>query len=205
MVRYSSTQAFVLAGLLLSATCVSAATEGRILSGEAVNPQASEQLSGEIAVFQSVGQGIQLSLAACADRPGCEPVLSEDELAKLIQTLDKRIEQLNAAGQSAEQPPNVDRLIDEYRQTRQQYATYMQQLRDVQQGLKEFAEEEVPAKTPADEQQAAPSESAPEPEKSARKESAPAPQAKPEPEPEFKNEGFSIESFEDVDEPIRSE
>jgi len=200
MVRYSSIQIIVLVSLLLSTTCVSAATEGRILSGNEVNPSASEQLSDEIAVFQSVGQGIQLSLAACADRPGCEPMLSEDELAQLIQTLDKRIEQLNAAGESAEQTANVDRLIKEYRQTRQQYATYMQELRDIQRGLKDMAEEEVPAKTPADEQQAV---SSPKPDKSAQKTTAPEPKAKP--EPKIDNEGFSIDSFEDVDEPIRSE
>ncbi len=203
MVRHPSLQAIVLVGLLLPSSIVAAATEGRILSGEAVDPQSREQLASEIAVFQSVGQGIRLSLAACADRPGCEPMLSEDELAQLIQTLDKRIEQLKAAGQSAEKAANVDRLVNEYRQTRQQYATYMQELRDVQQELKDFAEEAVPAETPADEQQAEPSAPSPKPEKSAQQTSAP--ETKAQPEPEFNNEGFSIDSFEDVDEPIRSE
>ncbi len=175
-----------------------AATEGRILSENDIDPAEGDKLSGELAVFESVGQGIRLSLAACADTAGCEPVLSEDELATLIQTLENRIDQLNAVDDSADTGAGYDSLIDEYRQTREAYALYMRELQDIRRGVREFAEEEMPAESPADEQTPSPP---PEPEQSARA-TPPEPEARP--EPAFENEDFDIESFEDVDEPIRS-
>ena len=193
-------------GLSLSLGAAKAATEGKILAPDSVDPADSGKHAGELAVFESVGQGIQLSLANCSDRSDCEPVLSEDELATLIQTLDARIEQLNAAEPESER--EVDRLINKYRQTRQQYALYMEELRDIQRDIREMADEEVPAARPADDIQAesAP-ESKPEPEpkleQSARKDPVPEPKAST--KPQYENEEFSLDQFEDADEPIRSE
>lgn len=172
-----------------------AATEGRILSETEVDPAAGSELAGELAVLESVGQGIALSLAVCEEAAGCEPMLSEDELAKLIETLDSRIDQLNSFEESAETATGYDSLLNEYRQTREDYALYMKELRDIKRGVKEFAEEEIPAETTA-ETEPAPS---PEPEKAARVEPPPAPK------PKFSNEEFDVDFFEDVDEPIRSQ
>ncbi|MDZ7736349.1 MAG: hypothetical protein U5P41_09775 [Gammaproteobacteria bacterium] len=172
-----------------------AATEGRILSEGEVDPAASNQLAGELEVFESVAQGIALSLAVCDEVAGCDPMLSEDELAKLIETLDSRIDQLNSFEESAETAAGYDSLLNEYRQTRENYALYMKELRDIKRGVKEFAEEEIPAETTT-EPEPAPS---PEPEKAARVEPP------PEPKQKFRNEEFDVDFFEDVDEPVRSE
>lgn len=172
-----------------------AATEGRILSEGEVDPAASNQLAGELAVFESVGQGIALSLAVCDEAIGCDPMLSEDELTKLIETLDSRIDQLTSVEETAATADNYDSLLNEYRQTRQEYALYMKELRDIKRGVKDFAEEEIPAETVSE---PAPP---PEPEKAARAE----PEPPPAPKPKFRNEEFDVEFFEDVDEPIRSE
>jgi len=187
------------ASLLFIAGMVAAqaATEGRILPETEVDPAAGSELAGELAVFESVGQGIALSLAVCEDAAGCDPMLSEDELAKLIETLDSRIDQLNSFEESAETAAGYDSLLNEYRQTREDYALYMKELRDIKRGVKEFAEEEIPAETTAE------PEPAPEPERAAQK--VPPPEPRAQPKPKFDNEGFNIEAFEDVDEPIRSE
>ena len=178
---------------IASLAAAHAATEGRILSEGEVDLAASNQLAGELAVFESVGQGIALSLAVCDETAGCDPMLSEDELAKLIETLDNRIDQLTSVEETTETADNYDSLLNEYRQTRQEYALYMKELRDIKRGVKDFAEEQVPAKTTTE---PAPP---PKPEKAARTEPPPAPK------PKFRNKEFDVEAFEDVDEPIRSE
>lgn len=174
---------------LLPAGLVLAATEGRIYAPHEVDPAATGTLSGELSVFESVAQGIALSLAACEGRSDCSPALSEDELSQLIRTLDQRIEQLNTYDAQADTGAEYDSLLNNYRQTRDSYALYLRELQDVRQNIREFAEEDA-IKEPVAEKPA------PEPEKAAR--------AEP-PKPKFRNEAYSIEIFEDVDELIRSE
>lgn len=187
----------LLAGLL----CLSlpaglqAATEGRILSGHEIEPAAGGEMAGELAVFESVGQGIELSLAACGQAPDCTPALSETELAKLIETLDSRIDRLNNFDESTEAGVDYDSLLNNYRRTREVYALYMRELRDIRRGVADFAEEEI-VEEPVTKEAAVS-----RPEKSARL----APEPEQPPKPKFKNEDYSIETFEDVDELIRSE
>ena len=181
--------------LIIGMAAAQAATEGRILSENEVDPAAGNALAGELAVFESVGQGIALSLAVCDEAGNCDPMLSEDELAKLIETLDARIDQLTAVEETSATADNYDSLLNEYRQTRQEYALYMKELRDIKRGVQEFAEEEIPAETTSE------PEPPPKPEQAARAE----PEPPPAPKPKFKNEEFDVEFFEDVDEPIRSE
>lgn len=186
------------AGIFLIAvmTATHAATAGRILSKNEVDPAASAALAGELAVFESVAQGIALSLAVCESERVCNPALSENELAKLIETLDDRIDQLSTVDESINTGSDYDSLLNEYRRTRETYALYMRELQDARRGVPEYAEEEI-VKEPRIQEPAAPVA-----EKSAR---LAVPEEEPAPRPKFRNDDYSIEYFEDADELIRSE
>jgi len=169
-----------------------AATEGRILSGNEIDPAAGGELAGEIEVLESVAQGIALSLAICEESAaGCRNIVSEDELAKLIETIDTRLDQLNSFEQTAETAPNYDEILNQYRETREQYAVYMRELQDIGRAAEqELVEEELPPEPEIIEPPQA------EPKQTVEKEP---------PQPKFENEEFDISDFADVDELIRSE
>lgn len=183
--------------LAFTTVAVQAASPGRILSADELVSHSETELAGELAIFESVGEGIALSLAVCADNVSCQPVLSEPELAKLIETLDIRIQHLRSLPADVRSVNDGDDLLNDYQQTRQQYALYMRELRDIK------AADNLDAEIEA---QGRPSRSRPAepvtPTKTA--ESAVMHEPTP-PRPKFRNEGFDLEAFEDADELIRSD
>lgn len=183
--------------LALATMAVQAVSPDRILSADELVSRSESELAGELIIFESVGEGIALSLAVCADNVSCQPALSEPELAKLIETLDSRIQHLRSLAPDAQSVNDRDSLLSDYQQTRQQYALYMRELRDIKAADTLDAEIEAEARSSR-------SETADTVTPSAPAISAEVQQPAP-PKPKFRNEGIELEAFEDADELIRSD
>ncbi len=177
---------------LLVTLPVMAASSARLLPAEELGADAAGQLAGELAVFESIGEGIAISLAVCADAINCEPALSEAELSQLLDTIDRRIRHLDEveAGNTA--------LINEYQQTRQQYALYLRELRNLGQDAVRRLESDAEANGGAEAEDQPAAEAEPEPEQTAELPRQPA-------RPKYDNSNYDLEYFEDADELIRSD
>lgn len=169
---------------------VMAVSSARLLPADELGADAAGQLAGELMVFESIGEGIAISLAVCADAIDCEPALSEAELSQLLDTIDRRIQHLDAVeeGNAA--------LIDEYQQTRQQYALYLRELRNLGQDAVRRLESEADSDGSAETEDQPAAEA--EPEQTAERPPQPA-------RPKYDNSDYDLEYFEDADELIRSD
>ena len=88
------TEYFILSAVLvLSSSLVTAAT-GHILSEVEAQQADTAALTAEAELFKSIGTGIALSLSQCEEQSACNPNVSKDELSHLLNTLDKRINDL---------------------------------------------------------------------------------------------------------------
>jgi hypothetical protein len=161
----------------------SAATPGQIVADDDITAHPPEVLNEELKVFESVGEGIQVIMAVCQDQPDCTFAISESEIDKLIETLDRRISQLAHAREGTVEPGYIE-LLDEYRDTREQYAMYRREIQDITRAIEEgtfHAEESL-------------SGFEPEP---YEEDELPALW-----EPQYRHEGLTLDMFEDVDEPL---
>ena len=83
-------------------------------------------LSEDTKIFNTIGMGIALSIAECDGRDICDPTVDEDEIGKLIETLDRRIEDVISREQNDEEELTTIRTA--YIDTRDKYADYMERL-----------------------------------------------------------------------------
>lgn len=170
--------------LLLSfiSSSVYAATAGQIIVGDDVSQHSPETLAEELDVFESIGEGIQVIMAVCQDQPDCILAISDDEIEKLIDTLDRRISQLNQIRQE-EVTGVYDELLDEYRGTREQYAMYRREVEDIARAIEEGAFYAEPA--------------LPEFETDVFDDDLPVRW-----EPRYRHEDLTLDMFEDIDKPL---
>lgn len=167
--------------ILVLAGGAHAATPGQIIVGDDIAGYPPEIFSDELSVFGSVGEGIQVIMAVCQDQPDCTFAISDSEIAKLIETLDNRIDQLDSIRQEG---PIYGELLEEYRDMRSQYAMYRREIEDITRAIEEgtfYAEEPIPdfeQDVYEDDIFAAPRE------------------------PRYRHEGLTLDMFEDIDEPL---
>lgn len=103
----------------------------RILSGSDIASQPLEAFNAELAVFNSVAQGIELQLAICEIEDDCAPAVARTEVAKMIETLDVRINQISGLESAADSTDGLADVLNEYRAAREQYAGYMRDLQSL--------------------------------------------------------------------------
>lgn len=108
---------------------MSSAVTGRILEDNEV-PQADEAaLKSEAEVFKSIGMGIAVSLARCEAGSACTTDVSKDELAHLLETLDKRINDLVA--RQERQQGDYAAILTAYVDQRENYLRYQTELEKI--------------------------------------------------------------------------
>lgn len=117
----------VWAAFLLSPVQVGAAN--RILDNSEVELADAASLSAEAEVFKSIGLGISLSLASCADQQGCALNVDRDEIQHLLDTLDNRIDGLVVRQESGEE--DFTEVLTAYVNERENYQRFLDQLGEV--------------------------------------------------------------------------
>jgi hypothetical protein len=132
---------FLLSAVLtLTPSLVPAAT-GRILSEVEAQQADTAALTSEAELFKSIGTGISLSLSQCEEQNVCNPNVSKDELGHLLDTLDKRINDL-AARQEQKQGDYTD-VLTAYVDQRENYQHYQAELDRISGGAAGGGEEDL--------------------------------------------------------------
>ena len=90
---------------LLTATIAAApALQARIMADDEAAEATTVSLQNEARLFSSIRMGITLSMAQCQGREQCTPSVNSDEVKRLLQTLNTRIEDLTLKQESVEDP-----------------------------------------------------------------------------------------------------
>ncbi|MEM6998885.1 MAG: hypothetical protein AAF419_03485 [Pseudomonadota bacterium] len=131
-------QSFV---LLLVSFNLSAA----ILDKDEVDNADLAMLQNETAVFQSIGMGIALSIAQCEGVELCSLTVEENEIKKLLDTLDERIENLTLKQEEAEDPVAFDKVLTAYVNERESYTSHLEKLQNL--GNTVATDDELPEET----------------------------------------------------------
>ena len=101
-----------------------------ILDKAEIETAAPAELSAETAVFESIGIGITLSIAQCERVAFCLLTPEESEIEELINLLAWRIDTLTRRRQAGD-VEGLDGILSAYVNQRDNYAGYLQRLRDV--------------------------------------------------------------------------
>ena len=117
----------LLVALLFTSVQLSAAT---ILSAEEADSASNEALQSEVALFKSIRDGITLSMALCEGNADCQPNVSEDELTRLLETLDRRIDGLAQRQLGGEDSALADLMVA-YVDEREGYAEFLSNMTEV--------------------------------------------------------------------------
>ena len=140
-----------LAIFMLASVQVMAAN--RILDNNEIELADADTLSAEAKVFKSIGLGIALSLANCADQQDCDVNVDRDEIQHLLDALDDRIDGLVVRQESGEE--DFTEVLTAYVNERENYQHYLDQVGTVgaEEGMavEESVTEPVPDETPSGE------------------------------------------------------
>ena len=115
----------VLSLLTLAPLSILAAT-GRILDETEALQADATALTAEAELFKSIGMGISLSLAQCGEQAACTPNVNKNELDRLLQTLDKRINDL--VSRQERKDGDYTEVITAYVNQREAYLSYQADL-----------------------------------------------------------------------------
>lgn len=114
---------FILSALVPSLT---PAATGRILDEVEAQQADTAALAAEAELFKSIGLGIALSLSQCAEQSSCTPSVSKDELSHLLDTLDKRINDL--VSRQEQKQGDYNEVLTAYVNQRENYLRYQAEL-----------------------------------------------------------------------------
>ena len=130
------------------------AVAGRILDAVEAQQADTTALAAEAELFKSIGTGIALSLSQCEEQSACTPNVSKDELSHLLDTLDKRINDL--VSRQERKDGDYTEVITAYVNQREAYRGYQADLEKLTGGgapgeenigKDTFGETEAPAET----------------------------------------------------------
>ena len=99
-----------------------------ILADDEANNADAAALADEASVFESIRMGIALSVAQCEGVELCSPSANEDELKRLIMTLDTRIDSLTLRQEEVEDPEGFNEILAIYVNERDNYDHLMEKL-----------------------------------------------------------------------------
>ena len=131
--------------IVFSMQVLAALTE--VLDTDAVANADVDTLLEDAKTFNTIGMGIALSIAQCEGMDVCDPTVDENEIGKLIEALDKRIEGVVSRQQNNEE--ELGNIITAYADTKEKYTDYMDRLDKIAKSAEpelppaEFAEEDI--------------------------------------------------------------
>ena len=181
---------FILFAVLTLAPTLTPAATGRILAEAEAQHADTTALTAEADLFKSIGMGIALSLSQCEAQSVCNPTVNKDELSHLLETLDKRINDL--VSRQEQKQGDFTEVLTAYVNQRENYLHYQAELDRISGGA---TGEEAPGKDTFDETGAS-AEPAPVPAETGTVKKAPARKQK------AGGSDVDLDVFSDVDEKL---
>ncbi len=134
------TSSLVLTGLMMAGPL----SQARILADDEAAQAATTILQSEARLFSSIRMGIALSMAQCEGRELCSPNVNSEEVQRLLQTLDTRIEDLTLKQESVEDPEAFQEVLSLYVEERDNYSSVLEKLGPIEDDIDAVGiEEEV--------------------------------------------------------------
>lgn len=99
-------------------------------------------LQTEVSMFQNIRMGMALSFARCEGQAACTLSIDHDEVQRLIDKLDSRINDLTLRQESVEDPVEYDRVLSLYVDERDNYSAILNRLGTVEEDIEDIAAEE---------------------------------------------------------------
>jgi len=137
MIINHKTGLMVLAGLI----SVAPVTQARILADDEAAQAPTSLLQDEARLFSSIRMGIALSMAQCEGRELCTPSVNSDEIKRLLDTLNSRIEELTLKQESVEDPEAFQQVLSLYVDERDNYNNVLEQLGTIEEDIQDIGVE----------------------------------------------------------------
>ena len=115
-----------LVAILALAFCQYSYAATDILDVDTVNAADEATLMAEADLFRTIGMGIALSVARCQGQGACNPAVNVNELQRLIEALERRIQGMTKRQEDSE--ADMAKIITAYADEKEKYSGYMQQL-----------------------------------------------------------------------------
>ena len=127
----------VLSGVLLGSPVLQA----RILADDEAAQAPTSTLQQEAKIFSSIRMGIALSMAQCEGRDLCSPSVNSNEIKRLLETLDNRIDDLTLKQESVEDPDAFQEVLAIYVDERDNYNSVLEKLGTVEEDIEDIGVE----------------------------------------------------------------
>ena len=128
--------------LLLGLIAVIPVSQARILADDEAAQASTAVLQDEARLFSSIRMGIALSMAQCEGRELCTPSVNSDEIQRLLDTLNTRIEDLTLKQESVEDPEVFQEVLSLYVDERDNYSSFLEKLGPVEEDIEAIGVEE---------------------------------------------------------------
>lgn len=103
--------------------------QSEILDITELNDADATTLLEDTKKFHSIGIGIAFSIAECSGKEICEPRVVEDEIGRLIEVLDKRIEDVSFRQENSGE--ELTTVITAYVDIKDKYTDYLERLNKI--------------------------------------------------------------------------
>lgn len=127
----------ILAGLI----SITPVTQARILADDEAAQAPTSSLQDEARVFSSIRMGIALSMAQCEGRELCTPSVNSEEIKRLLDTLNTRIEELTLKQETVEDPEAFQQVLSLYVDERDNYSNVLEQLGTIEEDIQDVGVE----------------------------------------------------------------
>lgn len=124
----------VLSGVIFGSPMLQA----RILADDEAAQAPTSTLQQEANIFSSIRMGIALSMAQCEGRDLCSPSVNSNEIKRLLETLDTRIDDLTLKQESVEDPDAFQQVLAIYVDERDNYNSVLEKLGTVEEDIEEI-------------------------------------------------------------------
>lgn len=130
-------------GLLTVAGLIATAPAGhaRILADDEAEQAPTPALRDEVRLFSSIRMGLALSMAQCEGRELCTPTVNSDEVQRLLETLNTRIEDLTLKQESVEDPEAFEEVLSLYVDERDNLNSFLERLGTVEEDIEDIGVE----------------------------------------------------------------
>lgn len=126
-----------LTGLLL----VLPPVQARILADDEAAQASTPTLQDEARLFSAIRMGFALSMAQCTGRELCTPSVNADEVRRLLETLNTRIEDLTLKQESVEDPEAFEEVLSLYVDERDNLNSVLDKLKPVEEDIEDIGVE----------------------------------------------------------------
>ena len=133
----------ILAGLFF-VLVVNNNVNARLLDNDEASAADLIALQNEVQLFSTIRMGIALSMAQCSGQQDCVPTVNTDEIKRLLETLNTRIDEMTLRQEEVDNPDEYQQVLALYTGERDNYNGFLEQLDSLEPDIDSIGlEEEV--------------------------------------------------------------